>query len=49
MSTATQDTCELSKFRNLEKIGEGTYGQVFVGIHKQTQQKIALKKIALDK
>ena len=43
------DEEELSKFVNLKKIGEGTYGQVFSGIHKKTKQKIALKKIALDK
>ncbi|CAI4222339.1 unnamed protein product [Auanema sp. JU1783] len=39
---------QLSKFGDLEKIGEGTYGVVFKGIHKKSGLKVALKKIRLE-
>lgn len=35
-------------FKQLEKIGEGTYGVVYKGKDKQTGKIIALKKIRLD-
>ncbi|WKY09254.1 hypothetical protein Q1695_001984 [Nippostrongylus brasiliensis] len=39
---------ELAKFDDLKKIGEGTYGVVFKGVHKKSGKLVALKKISLD-
>ncbi|KJH48093.1 kinase domain protein [Dictyocaulus viviparus] len=41
--------CELEKFDNLKKIGEGTYGIVFKGVHKKSGKLVALKKISLER
>ncbi|KAJ1347009.1 Cyclin-dependent kinase 2 [Parelaphostrongylus tenuis] len=42
-------SCELEKFDNLKKIGEGTYGIVFKGIHRKSGKLVALKKISLER
>lgn len=42
-------SCELEKFDNLKKIGEGTYGIVFKGVHKKSGKLVALKKISLER
>ncbi|VDO56894.1 unnamed protein product [Haemonchus placei] len=42
-------SCELAKFDDLKKIGEGTYGVVFKGKHKRSGKQVALKKISLDR
>ncbi|KAI8065939.1 kinase-like domain-containing protein [Gongronella butleri] len=35
-------------YKKLSKIGEGTYGEVFRGIHRRTKEKVALKRIQLN-
>jgi len=35
-------------YEKVEKIGEGTYGVVYKGVHRQTGDTIALKKIRLE-
>ncbi|PIO69936.1 hypothetical protein TELCIR_08228 [Teladorsagia circumcincta] len=42
-------SCDLAKFDGLKKIGEGTYGVVFKGIHKRSGKQVALKKISLER
>ncbi|KAK5978186.1 Cell division control protein 2 cognate, partial [Trichostrongylus colubriformis] len=42
-------SCELAKFDGLKKIGEGTYGVVFRGVHKRSGKQVALKKISLER
>lgn len=38
----------MDKYLKIEKIGEGTYGVVYKGKNKRTQQLVALKKIRLE-
>lgn len=38
---------ELATFEMMEKLGEGTYGQVYKAMHKPTQQVYALKRIKI--
>ena len=38
----------MQKYEKLEKIGEGTYGTVFKGKAKETQEIVALKRVRLD-
>lgn len=38
----------MQKYEKLEKIGEGTYGTVFKGKSKETQEIVALKRVRLD-
>ena len=38
----------LSKYKRLEKIGEGTYGVVYKAEDRETGQMLALKKIRLE-
>uniref|UniRef100_A0A1I7WTX3 Protein kinase domain-containing protein n=1 Tax=Heterorhabditis bacteriophora TaxID=37862 RepID=A0A1I7WTX3_HETBA len=40
---------ELAKFDGLQKIGEGTYGVVFKGVHRKTGKAVALKRISLER
>ncbi|KAK6754782.1 hypothetical protein RB195_013646 [Necator americanus] len=40
---------DLAKFADLRKIGEGTYGIVFKGVHKRSGKLVALKKISLER
>ncbi|PIO62233.1 kinase domain protein [Teladorsagia circumcincta] len=42
-------SCDLAKFDGLKKIGEGTYGVVFKGVHKRSGKQVALKKISLER
>ncbi|KAE9417874.1 hypothetical protein Angca_002607, partial [Angiostrongylus cantonensis] len=42
-------SCDLGKFDNLKKIGEGTYGVVFKGVHRKSGKLVALKKISLER
>ncbi|GMT04082.1 hypothetical protein PENTCL1PPCAC_26256, partial [Pristionchus entomophagus] len=39
----------LTRYGDLERVGEGTYGVVYKGFDKQTRRAFALKKIALDR
>ena len=39
----------LKKCPQLEKLGEGTYGVVYKGKHKETGELVAIKKIRLEK
>ena len=36
------------KYKQLEKLGKGTYATVYTGINKKTGQLVALKEIKLD-
>lgn len=36
-------------YKEIKKIGEGTYGEVYFGIRKSTGEKVALKKIRQHK
>jgi len=38
----------MQKYEKLEKIGEGTYGTVFKGKHRETLEIVALKRVRLD-
>ena len=38
----------MQKYEKLEKIGEGTYGTVFKGKNRETQEIVALKRVRLD-
>eukprot|EP01121_Diplochlamys_sp_Union-15-3_P016095 TRINITY_DN5416_c0_g2_i1.p1 TRINITY_DN5416_c0_g2~~TRINITY_DN5416_c0_g2_i1.p1 ORF type:complete len:317 (-),score=64.34 TRINITY_DN5416_c0_g2_i1:56-961(-) len=46
--SAKENQDGLSKYKKLEKIGEGTYGVVYKAKNKETGQLIALKKIRLE-
>src|SRR5690606_14820077 len=35
-------------FTNVKKIGEGTFGEVFVGVHVDSLEKFAIKKLPLE-
>lgn len=39
---------QLSDYQILGKVGEGTYGKVYIAQHKRTKEKVALKKIKLQ-
>ena len=48
-STNTTQLSEImQKYEKLEKIGEGTYGTVFKGKNKESQEIVALKRVRLD-
>jgi serine/threonine protein kinase len=36
----------MQKYEKLEKIGEGTYGTVFKGKHRETGEVVALKRVS---
>ena len=40
--------CRMEDFVKLEKIGEGTYGVVFKGRNRKTNEIVAMKKIRLE-
>ena len=42
------DRTKVGRYEKLEKIGEGTYGVVFKGKHKKTNEIVAMKKIRLE-
>jgi len=42
------DQDRLTKYRKLQKIGEGTYGVVYKAQSNETKQIVALKKMRLD-
>jgi hypothetical protein len=44
----TRDVQSAYLFNTEHQIGEGTYGQVYLATCKQTQDKVALKKIRMD-
>ncbi|TKR62239.1 hypothetical protein L596_026227 [Steinernema carpocapsae] len=48
MATGDVRECQLEDFQKLEKIGEGTYGVVYKGRNRQTNQLVAMKKIRLE-
>lgn len=48
MSPPAQTHYALEDFMKLEKIGEGTYGVVYKGRNKKTNQLVAMKKIRLE-
>lgn len=35
----------MNKYQILKSIGDGTYGTVYEGINKETNQKVAIKKL----
>lgn len=35
-------------FEKKEQLGHGTYGEVYLAVHKETGEKVALKKIKLE-
>ncbi len=37
------------KYKKMVKIGEGSFGLVFMGIDSETKQKVAIKKMAITK
>ena len=39
---------KVEDYLKIEKIGEGTYGVVFKGKHKKTNEIVAMKKIRLE-
>ena len=45
----TKNIAEIEKYEKLEKLGEGTYGVVYKGKHKETGELVAIKKIRLEK
>ena len=45
----TKNISEIEKYERLEKLGEGTYGVVYKGKHKETGELVAIKKIRLEK
>lgn len=45
----TKNISEIEKYEKLEKLGEGTYGVVYKGKHKETGELVAIKKIRLEK
>ena len=45
----TKNISEIEKYEKLEKLGEGTYGVVYKGNHKETGELVAIKKIRLEK
>jgi len=46
--TSSQTGYRLEDFHKIEKIGEGTYGVVFKGRNKKTNEIVAMKKIRLE-
>lgn len=45
---AIHNTKQLSRYEILNKIGAGTYGVVYEAVDKETQDKVAIKKIRLS-
>lgn len=45
----TKNISEIEKYEKFEKLGEGTYGVVYKGKHKETGELVAIKKIRLEK
>ena len=45
----TKNISEIEKYEKLEKLGEGTYGVVYKGKHKETGELVAIKKNRLEK
>ena len=45
----TEDSDIGRAYKDIEKIGEGSFGIVFKAVDKQTKQLVALKKIQIDK
>lgn len=45
MQSTTFDCREISEFDRLNMVGEGTYGVVFLGRDKTTNQTYAIKKM----
>ncbi|MDG2682517.1 protein kinase, partial [Vibrio parahaemolyticus] len=39
---------EVTKYEKLAKIGQGTFGEVFKAKHRQTGQKVSLKKVLME-
>lgn len=39
----------MDNYKIIKKIGEGTYGEVFLAIDKETNEKVALKKLKVTK
>ncbi|XP_076050954.1 cyclin-dependent kinase 9-like [Oratosquilla oratoria] len=39
---------EVSKYEKLDKIGQGTFGEVFKARHKKTKKTVALKKVLME-
>ncbi|XP_069948126.1 cyclin-dependent kinase 9-like [Cherax quadricarinatus] len=39
---------EVSKYEKLDKIGQGTFGEVFKARHKKTKKVVALKKVLME-
>ena len=44
----TKNISEIEKYEKLEKLGEGTYGVVYKGKHKETGELVAIKKLRLE-
>ncbi|TPX69647.1 hypothetical protein SpCBS45565_g02324 [Spizellomyces sp. 'palustris'] len=42
-------TCPIEEYDNRERIGKGTFGEVTIATHKETQRKVALKRIIVHK
>ena len=45
----TKHASKLSKYKKLEKLGEGTYGVVYKAQNLETGELVALKKMRLEK
>ena len=39
----------MDSYSKIEKVGEGTYGVVYKGLHRPTGTTVALKKIRLER
>ena len=45
MNQQPKEFCKLEDYIKTEKIGSGSYGVVFKGIHKKTGEIVAMKKV----